>query len=166
MFSYRYISLSHQLFSVHYLCHHLISVYYFTIVQLDVGFPDGTIGKEHLPMQKTRHMSSIPGLGRFSWRRAWQSKYSCLKNPHGQRSLAGGLQSIGSQRVKMTEATQPTCTQLEAEDIGWLFGKLKKKKKWRSKCQNDFIIQKLYKIFNIWPISFIWLPLHAMLEFM
>ena len=122
MFSYRYISLSHQLLNVHYLCYHLISVYHFTIVQLDAGFPDGTISKEDLPMQKKGDMSLIPGSGRFPWRRAWQSKYFCLKNPHGQRSLAG-LQSIGSQRVKMAEATQPICTQLEAEDIGWLFGK-------------------------------------------
>ena len=31
-------------------------------------------------------------------------QYSCLENPHGQRSL-GGLQAIGSQRVRRDRAT-------------------------------------------------------------
>ena len=46
-----------------------------------------------------RDVGSIPGSGRFPWRRAWKP-YSCLKNPmdsliflpgesNGQRSLAG-----------------------------------------------------------------------------
>ena len=31
-----------------------------------------------------------PWVGKIPWRRAWQPiQYSCLENPHGQRSLAG-----------------------------------------------------------------------------
>ena len=47
----------------------------------------------------SRVMVSIPGSGRFlGGGHGNPLQYSCLKNPHGQRSLAG-YQSIGSQRV-------------------------------------------------------------------
>ena len=47
----------------------------------------------------TRDTVSVPGLGRFpAGGHGNPLQYSCLENPHGQRSLAG-LQSIGSQRV-------------------------------------------------------------------
>ena len=41
-------------------------------------------------MQETQEMlSSVPGLGRFPWRRAWQSTPVFLPgDSHGQRSLA------------------------------------------------------------------------------
>ena len=35
-------------------------------------------------------------------------QYSCLENPHGWRSLAGYIQSMGSQRVGHDRATRHT----------------------------------------------------------
>ena len=50
-------------------------------------------------------VGSIPGSGRFPWRRAWQPTPVCLPGEsHGQRSLAG-LQSLGSQIVGHDWAT-------------------------------------------------------------
>ena len=41
-----------------------------------------------------------PWVGKIPWRREWQPiHYSCLENPHGQRSLMG-YKSIGSQRFE------------------------------------------------------------------
>ena len=48
-----------------------------------------------------RDTGSIPGLERFPWRRAWQPTPGFSPGEsHGQRSLAGYLQSIGSCRVR------------------------------------------------------------------
>ena len=47
------------------------------------------------------HKRSIPGEGQDN-----PLQYSCLETPHGQRSLAGYLQSIGSQRVRHDWAQQ------------------------------------------------------------
>ena len=45
----------------------------------EMGFPDGS-----------RDLGSIPGSGRFPWRRKWQPTLVCLPGKsHGQRSLAG-----------------------------------------------------------------------------
>ena len=61
------------------------------------GFPGSTVVKNLPAMQET---GSIPGLGRSpGGRHGNPLQYSCLKNPHGQRSLAG-LQSIESDRVQ------------------------------------------------------------------
>ena len=47
-----------------------------------------------------RDKGSIPRSGRSPGERHGNPlEYSCLENPHGQRSL-GGLQSMGSQRVE------------------------------------------------------------------
>ena len=47
-----------------------------------------------------RDVSSIPGLGRFPWKRTWQPTPVFLPGEfHGQRS-PGGPQSIGSYRVR------------------------------------------------------------------
>ena len=44
-----------------------------------------------------------PWVGKICWRRAWQPlQYSCLENPHGQRSLAGYSPS-GLKELDMTE---------------------------------------------------------------
>ena len=57
----------------------------------------------------TRDSGSIPGLGRFPWRRVWQPKVSVLPGEsHGQRSLVG----YGPRCPKesdTTEATQHVC---------------------------------------------------------
>ena len=48
-----------------------------------------------------------PWIGKIPWRRAWQLRgnplqYSCLENPHGQRSLAG-YSLWGHKESDMTE---------------------------------------------------------------
>ena len=46
-----------------------------------------------------RDVGSIPGKGKSPWSRAWQpTPVFLLGKSHGQRTLAGGLQSIESQR--------------------------------------------------------------------
>ena len=53
-----------------------------------LGFPGGSAGKESAC--NAGDLGSIPGLGRFPEREHDnQLQYSCLENPHGQRSLAG-----------------------------------------------------------------------------
>ena len=52
-----------------------------------------------------RDVGSIPGSGRFPWRRAWQlTPVSLPEESHGQRSLVGySLQ--GCKKSDMTEVT-------------------------------------------------------------
>ena len=52
------------------------------------SFPDGSDGKESAC--NVGNLGSIPGLGRFPGGGHGNTLlYSCLENPHGQRSLAG-----------------------------------------------------------------------------
>ena len=52
-----------------------------------------------------RYMGSIPGLGRSPGERIGNPlQYSCLENPHGQRSLVG-YSPQGRKESDMTEAT-------------------------------------------------------------
>ena len=61
------------------------------------GFPSGSDGKESTC--SAGDLGSSPGLGRSpGGGHGYLLEYSCLENPHGQRSL-GGLQSRGSHRV-------------------------------------------------------------------
>ena len=55
------------------------------------GFPGGSVGKElACNAGDTRDMDLIPGLGRSpGGGHGDPLQYSCLENPHGQRSLAG-----------------------------------------------------------------------------
>ena len=63
---------------------------------LNIAFPGGLDGKESAC--NAGDLGSIPGLGRSpGGRHGNPPQYSCLENPHGQRSLAG---SMGSQRVR------------------------------------------------------------------
>ena len=55
---------------------------------LFMGFPGGSDGKESTC--NMRDLGSIPGLGRSpGGGHGHPPQYSCLENPHGQRSLAG-----------------------------------------------------------------------------
>ena len=66
-----------------------------------VGFPGRSDGKE--PACNVADLSSIPGLGRFPWRRAWQPTQVFLPGEsHGQRSLAG-YSSLAGKELDMTE---------------------------------------------------------------
>ena len=62
------------------------------------GIPGSSDGKESTC--SVRDLDLIPGLGRSPGEGNGNPlQYSCLENPHGQKSL-GGLQSMGSQKVK------------------------------------------------------------------
>ena len=53
-----------------------------------MGFPGGSDGKEST--YNVRNLGSIPRLGRNPGEGNGNPlQYSCLENPHGQRSLAG-----------------------------------------------------------------------------
>ena len=53
-----------------------------------LGFPGGSNGKES--SYNMGDLGLTPGLGRFLGRGHGNPlQYSCLENPHGQRSLAG-----------------------------------------------------------------------------
>ena len=53
-----------------------------------LGFPGGSDGKES--SCNMGDLGSIPGLGRSTRGEHGNTlQYSCLENPHGQRSLAG-----------------------------------------------------------------------------
>jgi len=57
-----------------------------------------------------RRASSIPGSGRSpGGGRGKPLQYSCLENPHGQRSLAG-YSPWGHNELDTTKATEHTCT--------------------------------------------------------
>ena len=59
-------------------------------------FPNSSVGKESAC--NGGDPGSIPGLGRFPWRREWQPlQYSCLENSMDKG--ADGLQSMGLQKV-------------------------------------------------------------------
>ena len=51
-----------------------------------MGFPGGSVGRDSAC--NARNLGVIPGLGR-SPGRGNTLQYSCLENPHGQRTLAG-----------------------------------------------------------------------------
>ena len=76
-----------------------------------MGFPGGSDGKEF--SCNGENLGLIPGLGRSPGEShgnpLW---YSCLEDPHGQEE-PGGLQSMGSQRVRhdwVTKHTAKGCT--------------------------------------------------------
>jgi len=57
-----------------------------------------------------RRASSIPGSGRSpGGGRGKPLQYSCLENPHGQRSLAG-YSPWGHNELDTTKATEHACT--------------------------------------------------------
>ena len=84
-----------------------MSVYIYLLVSVCVCVCVGGVlplwlsGKESACNEGTaRDVSSIPGSGRSSGGGHGNPlQYSCLENPHGQRSLAG--YSLGSQRLSM-----------------------------------------------------------------
>ena len=62
------------------------------------GFPGSSAGKESTC--NAGDLGSIPGLGRFPWRRAWQPTPVFLPGESRWTEEPGGLQSMGSQRVR------------------------------------------------------------------
>ena len=69
-----------------------------------MGFPSGSGGKESA--YNSGDLGSTPGLGRPPGRRHGNPlQYSCLENPHEQRSLTG-YSPWGGKESDMTEATR------------------------------------------------------------
>ena len=70
------------------------------------GFPSGSVVKNLLANAgDTGDMNSIPGLGRsLGGGYGISFQYSCLANPHGQRSLEG-YSPWGRKESDMTEVT-------------------------------------------------------------
>ena len=76
-----------------------LSNFTFTLLQVSLGFPGDSDGKESVCNEGD--LGSIPGLGKSPGEGiGYPLQYSCLENPHGQRSLTGYSQSMGSQRVR------------------------------------------------------------------
>ena len=76
-----------------------------------LGFPGGSDGKELAG--NAGDLSLIPGLGRSPG--GWHSnplQYSCLENPHGQRSLAG----CSPWGQKESDTTEPLSTAQHKEE--------------------------------------------------
>ena len=54
-----------------------------------MSFPGGPDGNKSF-CNECRRPQLDPWIGKIPWRRAWHPfQYSCLENPHSQRSLAG-----------------------------------------------------------------------------
>ena len=68
---------------------------------IDLGFSGGSDGKE--AACKAEDLRSIPGLGRAPGEGNGNPlQYSCLENPHGQRSLVG-YSPWGCKELDITE---------------------------------------------------------------
>ena len=66
----------------------IIDGIYKDILKVKWGFPGSSDGKES--DSNEGDLGSIPGLGRSpGGGHSHSLQYSCLENPHGQRSLAG-----------------------------------------------------------------------------
>ena len=79
---------------------HLSKTIFYVINYFCPGFPIGSDGKESAC--NVGDLDSIPGLGRSPGGRHSNSlQYSCLENPHEQRSLAG-YSSWGHKVLDMT----------------------------------------------------------------
>ena len=79
------------------------------------GFPGGSAGKEFAC--SAGELSSIPGLGRSpGGRHGNPLQYSCLENPHGQRSLAG-YSPRGCKESDRTEQLSTAQTSREIEPL-------------------------------------------------
>ena len=70
-----------------------------------LGFPGGTVCKE--TTCSSGDWSSIPGWGKISWRRKWQSTPVFLPGKSLGQKKPGGLQSMGSPRVRHNLVTKP-----------------------------------------------------------
>ena len=86
----------------------LSKILIYTFIYQDMGFPGGSDGKESAC--NAGDLGLIPGLGRSpGGGNGHPLKYSCLENPHGQRSLAGyspwGLKESDTTQQLSTHST-------------------------------------------------------------
>ena len=81
--------------------------------RVDWGFPGGSDDKESACNEGD--LDSIPGLERSPGEgKGYPLQYSCLENPHGQRSLAG---SWGRKESDMTEATEHSTELIGCKEV-------------------------------------------------
>ena len=67
-----------------------------------LGFPGGSDGKESAC--NPGDLGSVPGLGRFPGGGPGnQLQYSCLENPHGQRSLTATVHGVTKSRTRLSD---------------------------------------------------------------
>ena len=79
------------------------------ICSTNLGFPGGSVGKESTC--NAGDLGSIPGLGRSpGGEHSNPLQYSCLENPHGERSL-GGTPQWGHKESERTERLSATVIQ-------------------------------------------------------
>ena len=71
-----------------------------------MGFPSGSVVKNQLKLRSYRRYGFDPCVGKIPWRRKWQppSNILALKIPGTEEP--GGLQFMGSQRVRHNLATK------------------------------------------------------------
>ena len=78
-----------------------VCIYVYIYVYIYLGFPSGSDGKESTC--NVGNLSSISGLGRSPGRvHGNPLQYSCLENPHGQKSLVG-YSPWDPKKLNMTE---------------------------------------------------------------
>ena len=66
------------------------------------GFPGGSDSKE--PACNAKDLGSIPGLGRSPGEGHGNTlQYSCLENPHGQRSLEATVYGVTKRWTQLSE---------------------------------------------------------------
>jgi len=68
---------------------------------MEATFPGGSDGKESAC--NVEDLDSIPGSGRFPWRRAWQPSPVFLLGESPWTEEPGGLRSMGLQKLDTTE---------------------------------------------------------------
>ena len=68
-----------------------------------VGFPGGSVVPTVYPPVDTGDTGSVPGSGRYPEGNGYPLQYSCRENPTKE---AGGLQSMGLQRVRRDLKTE------------------------------------------------------------
>ena len=92
-----------------------------------MGFPGGPDGKESAC--NVGDLGLIPGLGRFpGGGHGNPLQYSCLENPHGQRSLVG-YSPCGCKESDVTERlTHPHTDSISSHESGSLENKYIKRK--------------------------------------
>ena len=72
-------------------------MFYWLALYVNMGLPRGSDGRDSAC--SVGDLGLIPGLGRFSWRRAWQPTPVFLAGESPWTEEPGRLQFIGSQRV-------------------------------------------------------------------
>ena len=77
-----------------------ISTFKGTMYGYITGFPSGSVVRIHFQCRRQRRHRFHPWVGKIPWRRAWQPSLVFLPGESSWTEEIGGLQSVGSQRVR------------------------------------------------------------------